>query len=330
MKMLLSVCLIGLIQGLVFSQTTNPNPNPNPTPPRPTTRIDAQTQRQIDNERRKQQRDIPLEEIRKVTDIPIPQTATPISSIIRSNRSAEQLEKLLPDSQDLEKYSTFVKSKKAGIFKLFPDFDCDSRNAVNVGNNCLNNIPFSWSYSFLRKDYGDGDFFDLRFKNERIVVDGFLTQNILTALGDIPLEEVSLQTKGVKFLTEYKPKNIDRDLQKQFWQLANRISADGFNYGKVVTPKENITYLIRIIAYRISYADIAAIEKNGARSDYEKRLLFISYDRSRRDKIIAFRVIKKNLDGSLTILWNELADKKSPALEFSSREASKDTAGKRN
>ena len=119
-------------------------------------------------------------------------------------------------------------------------------------------------------------------------------------------------------------------MQTQFWQIANKISADGFSYAKVVTPKENTTYLIRIIAFRVSYADIIGIEKEGAGSDQEKRLLFVNYDRKRRDKIIAFRVLRKNSDGSLTILWNELADKKSPTLKFSRIEESKELANGKN
>ncbi|HRH42574.1 MAG TPA: hypothetical protein PKY82_13180 [Pyrinomonadaceae bacterium] len=310
MRLLFKLWLICAIQIVGLAQV------PNPTPPRPITRTDSQQQRQINNEQRKQQRDTPLEDIRKVTDIPLPQTVVPMSSIVKSNRSAEQFQRLLPDAQDLEKYNNLLRSKKSGIFKLFPDFNCDSKNIVNVGEDCENSIPFSWSYSFLRKDYGDGDFFDLRFKSERIVVDGFLTQNIAVAIGDIPIESVTLETSGMKFLLEFQPKVQEKEQQEQFWQIAKKITADSFSYTKVIAPQENMTYLLRIVAYRISYGNTLDIERDGPKSAQENRLLFISYDKTRRDKIIAFRIIRKNPDGSLTIVWNELADKKSPTLKF--------------
>ncbi|MBX7173433.1 MAG: hypothetical protein K1X72_20865 [Pyrinomonadaceae bacterium] len=48
-----------------------------------------------------------------------------------------------------------------------------------------------------------------------------------------------------------------RNLQEQYWQIADKIAADGFNYGKVILPKVITTYLMRVIAYRINYSDIA-------------------------------------------------------------------------
>lgn len=308
MRLLLKIWLICAIQTIGFAQTAAPSQR--------NTTTEAERARRAEAERRKRQQDTMQEEARKLNNTKLPQAVIPVSSLIKSKRSADQSQRLLPDSQDLEKYSSLLKSKKAGIFRIYPDFDCDSGNMVKIDDDCENSIPFTWSYSFQTKDYGDGNFFDFRFKNERLVADSFLTQNIMTSIGDIPLENITLEIRGMKFLLEFKPEASEKELREQFWQIANKISAEGGSYGKVITPIENTTYLMRVIAYRVSYSDIWEIEQNGPTSDLEKRLLFIAYDRNRHDKIIAFRVIRKNPDGSLTIVWNELAEKKSPTLKF--------------
>lgn len=58
-------------------------------------------------------------------------------------------------------------------------------------------------------------------------------------------------------MLDFKPEVKVRNLQEQYWQIADKIAADGFNYGKVILPKVITTYLMRVIAYRINYSDIA-------------------------------------------------------------------------
>ena len=101
---------------------------------------------------------------------------------------------ILPDSADLNKYKDFLQQSKTGIFRLLPDFDCETKYLIHTDGNCANFVPGTWAYSFRRKSYSDADFHDIRFKDNSLSSNGLLNQSILVSLGDVPMENVSLNT----------------------------------------------------------------------------------------------------------------------------------------
>lgn len=256
---------------------------------------------------------------REMTDLEnIKRSATPQ---IRNSQlpalTKEDIDKITamrsPNSEDVVKHQEFLKQKETGIFKLFPDLGCEVGRIVKADGDCANAVLFSWSYSFLKKDYVDGE---IVLKEGNLVSDSFLSQNIIAALGDVTLENVDLQIPQAKFLLDFKPETKNKLAKKQFDQIAQKINENGFTYGKVAKVDENATFLIRIIAYKLSDDTHLRIASKKYESWNELRFAYINQDEKRRDKIIAFRIIRKDSDGSITILWKELADKKSPKLEF--------------
>ncbi|HRH42575.1 MAG TPA: hypothetical protein PKY82_13185 [Pyrinomonadaceae bacterium] len=210
-----------------------------------------------------------------------------------------------PNSEDLIKYSEFLKQKKTGIFRLFPDLGCEKvLGIVRVDGDCANAVINSWSYSFQKVDYGEGD---VRLKDGSLFTDSYLSQNIVVGLGDMSLENVSLGLDQAKFLLDFKPETKSKKAKEQFWQISKKITFNNFTYGKVIRTDANTTFLMRIIAYHLSTTRFPE-----------------SFNKKRRDKIIAFRIIRKDSDDSITILWKELADKKSPKLEFERDEKTTD------
>lgn len=252
-------------------------------------------------------------------------------SEIRLNRSsqnrptipAKEIKRIkelrMPSAEDLEKYRIFLKDSKTGIFRLFPYVDCNFKNIVYTSGDCARTVPFSWSYSFRQKDYGNENFFDLRLNEQNISADSFLTQEILVSLNDVELPELSLQSKGLKFLADFAPATQSREVKKQFAEIAGIIEADGYRYGKVAKIELNKTYALRSIAYRVNDKVTANLTVRTASAKDLDKLEGVKDDK-RTDVIIAFRVIRQETDGSLTILWKELQRQEAPEIIFPKNE----------
>ena len=66
--------------------------------------------------------------------------------------------------EDLVKYKSFLKQSKTGIFRILPDFGCETKQLIKIDGDCSNFVPGRWAYSFRRKAYGGEDFHDIIFK----------------------------------------------------------------------------------------------------------------------------------------------------------------------
>lgn len=222
-----------------------------------------------------------------------------------------------PSPEDFTKYKEFLKQPKTGLFRLFPDLGCDSKNLVRVDGDCANAVTSSWAYSFRRKDYIP-DFLDITLKDGNLIADGFLSQEILVSLGNMPLENVSLTSKGMKFLVEFKPETRIKDASRQFKEIAKTIDSVGFRYGKNLRADLNTTYGARIVAYRNDDKKIARISYYSMSAD-ERKFLGLEDDK-RVDLTIAFRIVRKDADENITILWKELAQQNAPKIVFAKNE----------
>jgi hypothetical protein len=109
-------------------------------------------------------------------------------------------------------------------------------------------------------------------------------QTILTNLGDVPLEKVALDTDGVKYLSDFVPQPQLDEAVKQALQFAAGVKDGKFIYSKIVTPAVGDTIAMRSITYSADGVSQAIAS----------------------DRIVVMKVIKKDADGSLTIIWKEL------------------------
>lgn len=264
------------------------------------------------------------EEVMKSFPIIIPPQNAPElteEEIEEINKEEQRVNALrAPHKEDIDKYSNFLNQKNTGIFRLFPDLGCGGQLLVDANDDCAKAVSLSWSYSFIYKYHGNSDFYDLRLKDQSLIADGFLSQAIVTQLGDIDLETANLKTNGIKFLNDFKPERKSIKAKAQFAQIAKRVNADGFVYGKIVKLDENVTFGLRLIAYKLSDANKEShLQKNKIKTKEEQKFLALEYTK-RKDKILVFRIIRKDSDGSITILWKELADKKAPIIVFGKNE----------
>lgn len=219
----------------------------------------------------------------------------------------DELKVVAPDSDLRNKFADFLRREDTGLFKFVVDYGC-ARNdkIVAATENCLKfTMPGAGnSYSFRTNNYRIRRLADLTFTGKSFYVTGILTHGILVNIGDVPLENITLQTAGTKFLSEFQPVS---DLEKAVEierELISGIKKDGFLYSRALSAVENTTYLLRSIAYngKILRA-VRGITYNEL--DFDKR----------KDVIIAFRVVRRDEDGSVTILWKELLEKDAPKLK---------------
>ena len=229
------------------------------------------------------------------------------AQLIRQKPTREQKERLLPDSKDLAKYELFLEQPNTGIFRLLPDLGCEENPLViRADEECLQAIPESSFYSFRRKEHTPEFLADIRLKNDHLITDGTLAQGILVSLGDVALERVSLNSEGLSFLTGYVPHSSGAQVQRQFLEVARGLQYGQHTYRKIFPAVEDMTFALRVIAYR----------GNLFRNFRGYRYNLLSGDK-RIDLTVAFRIIGKNADGGVTLLWKELDRKESPRIKFS-------------
>jgi hypothetical protein len=218
--------------------------------------------------------------------------------------TGEELKVISPDSEDQVKYAEFLHQPDTGLIKLAADVGCDDSKIVVVATaRCYKYLfPGAGSaYSFRTANYRLRRLADIVYSDNSFQATGVLLNGIFVKLGDVPLEEVNLQTKGLSFLTNLKS---DPDkFQELKRQLSKGIDFDGFQYRNKVQAAENTTYVLRSIAYR------------GSSPRNAEGIFFEEFDFDERlDVIVAFRLVSKDAEGNVTILWKKLLQKKSPML----------------
>ena len=227
---------------------------------------------------------------------------------------------MAPEPIDVAANQEILSMPKTGIFRIFPDFECESPYVVKVGTNCGKFPPGSWNYSLRARSYpgllySSWDVYDLRLSGEDLISDGFFSQSIMVALGTMPLDEVTLRTLGLNYLKELKPEISLSAAQEQYRSLAKTVDAGGFRYSKRVRAVTGITYAARFIAFHNQLPAIVDTRfPRGIGVSNVKWMMLNEYDK-RHDMMVAFRVVRAAADGSLTIVWKELSRRQAPTIK---------------
>lgn len=233
--------------------------------------------------------------------------------------SEKELKTVAVESELIEKYKTFLSKNNTGIFRFMPDFGCnENKNVVVIKEECQKyTMPGgASSFSFRRNIYRLRRLADLSYKEGIFFSGSKYTQGIIGVMGDVDLEKISLNSVGIKQLSEFVPAAEYSTIEKQYKKIEQGLIVSGVLFSNKLKSKEKITYVLRSIAYRgKSYQAVA------------DRLVYDEFEFDKRfDILIAFRVVKKEKDGSLIILWKELERKESPKIEFPKEETKKVSA----
>jgi hypothetical protein len=182
---------------------------------------------------------------------------------------------------DREEFAAFLAQPQTGIIRLLPRemYDGNKKRglAINGGGAY---------YSFVNKthEYGRGS--DIELASDYLSV-GFAGADygLLLNLGDVSLDQVASDHVATRALMDYTPPIKEVDVRAEQRRLWKGIELSGFNFLSRVPAKVSNTYLLRSIT--IDDADIMTV----------------------------FRVVRKDTDGSLILIYKVLKTFPKPKME---------------
>jgi hypothetical protein len=186
----------------------------------------------------------------------------------------------VPDS-DREEFASFLTQPQTGIIRLLPRELYDGngkRRLAIVGGGAF--------YSFVRKthEYGQGSDI-LLAQNELSVGFAGADYGLLLDLGDVSIEQVASNDGAARALLDYKPPVKEADVRAEARKLWRGLELSGFTFTGRVPAIASSTYLLRSISPERS--DIMAV----------------------------FRVVRRDADGSIILLYKVLKTFPKPAME---------------
>lgn len=221
---------------------------------------------------------------------------------------------------EAEKYGSLLKQEHTGIFKIFPDLGCISKQVVKLTQECERYVPLSSSFTFRTNSYSDEVYHDIHFKDGRFSSHSFFSQGVFTVVGNEPIENIALSHPAIKFLTSFAPDTDPKSATDHARQFQTGADADGYRYSDSIGPQENVTYAMRMIAYRLENSLKPFSEET---TTSEMMFLSLPFDK-RVDVTVVFRVLARDENDGLTIVWKELARDDAAKIKFSKNQILKD------
>ncbi len=209
--------------------------------------------------------------------------------------------------EDLRRFNDFLQKPKTGIVRLHDASICPpSKNIVQAESSCPNNVAGkATGYSFRRDDYTSAGFSDIYLSKNHLYAPGIFTIGIFSGLGaDAGVEAQTAATDGIKQLADLTPPEDQIDVRRLFDLMKTGAEVAGKIYKSSAEVKLNETYVLRSIAYRGKVMKDAGdgVKVNVLEAD------------ERSDVLIVFRAVRKHDDGSITLIWKELARKPVPKI----------------
>jgi hypothetical protein len=221
--------------------------------------------------------------------------------------SLEELRLLAPDESDKAKYAKFLRQRNTGMLRLVTDLGCDEYSVRTPATGICErfSMPGGGSaYSFRQIDYQLWKLADLLYDGKSFFAFGEMSQGFLIDLGNKPLKDLTRTTKGANYPFVFVPSSDPTKSSEENKQFVEGIRLDGFEYKKVLPAVEGNTYILRSVAY------------NGNAPRIDRGLTYneLEYDK-RKDVVIGFTVIRRDFNGTVTLLWKILETKASPVLK---------------
>lgn len=204
------------------------------------------------------------------------QAAAEIESL-RAQIKAKESVLLSPSKEDRRAHAEFLAQPGTGLVRLLPREKWDGKLSTRGGGAY---------YSFTRRthEYGNGS--DISLEQNMLSV-GFAGANygFMANLGDVPLEMVSAEAEAVQFMAAHKTPSNEPDARKVQTQLVSGGIREGEQtYQERLPLNVGGTYVLRSVNYETS------------------------------DVLVAFRVLRKDSDGSVVLLWKMLQEFPRPTL----------------
>lgn len=219
---------------------------------------------------------------------------------------------LTPNAEDLEKFKNFLDLDRTGIFKLFPQSICDESRVIRLNGECANSVPGGSRYSFRAGSKTP----DIHYLNDTLFAKGFFAHHLVADIGDVPIESLVYGDKFIKPVADV-PASVDYDAARALSSdIEDGIVLDGRRFSDRVVANLDTTYLLRTIAYKNGNNLQRRLDRAGLAADDPIRGFEKLQTDHRLDLIVAFRIIRKDEHGNLTLIWREISRKKPPVITF--------------
>jgi hypothetical protein len=204
------------------------------------------------------------------------QVAAEIESLREQIKAREAL-LLAISSEDREAFAEFLAQPRTGIVRLLPREKWDGKLSMRGGGAY-------YSFTRLVHEYGFGS--DISLEQNYFGV-GFAGASFgfLVNLGNVPLESVTLSTDGVRYLAAFSAPNAEPGARVEQRRSSMGFEAEDWTYKSRLPVFTKQTYVVRSVDYGTS------------------------------DVLVAFRVVRKDVDGSVILVWKILKKFSKPELE---------------
>lgn len=184
---------------------------------------------------------------------------------------------LEPSEEDVAAYAEFLQQPDTGITRLLPRETFDKNILTTRGGGAY--------YSFTRRthEYGFGTQIGLEQDAFSVSFAG-ADYGMLARLGDLPLSALNSENSAVGFLASYNPATEEPQARSEYQRFSKGVKVESVLYKTYQPVIVNNTYLLRGIHYSDS------------------------------DVLVALRVVRKDLDDSVIILWKVLKRYPKPVL----------------
>lgn len=188
---------------------------------------------------------------------------------------------LAVSDNDRQEFAAFLSQPQTGIIRLLRRETYDSH-----GKRCLAMTGGGAYYSFVRNthEYGHGS--DISLEQGQLSV-GFAGADygMFLNLGDISLDQVTTDHVAARALLTYTPPAKEADVRAENLKLRQGLELTDFTFKSRITPTVSNTYLLRSISPE------------------------------RSDILVAFRIVRKDTDDSLILVFKVLKSFPKPVME---------------
>lgn len=199
---------------------------------------------------------------------------------LRAQINAKESVLLSVSKEDRKANALFLAQPGTGLVRLLPREKWDGKLATRGGGAY-------YSFTHRTHEYGRGS--DISLEQDGLSV-GFAGADFgfMSNIGDVPLEMLSTDAEALRFPSTFKTPTLEADARAAHRSFYEPGRSEGeFVYKRRLPVSVGSTYVLRSVNYEDS------------------------------DVLVAFRVIRKDSDGSVVLLWKVFQEFPKPALQRS-------------
>jgi hypothetical protein len=189
---------------------------------------------------------------------------------------------LAPDKADRQTYEELLAKPNTGLIRLLPrekfgDFEKSPKTLTIRGGGAY------YSFAKLTHEYGYGS--DIELSREVLSV-GFAGADygMLVKIGNVPLDEVTVEHPVVEYLASYKAAASEPEARIEQRRFGEGSEIEGTVYKERAPLEVGASYVLRSINFDIS------------------------------DVLVTFQVVRRDDDGSAVLVWRLLKKYDTPSL----------------